>query len=82
VVPNGIAMCAIHHRAFDADVIGLRPDYIVDVRKDVLQETDGPTLQHALQGVHGVALLVPSQARAQPDPELLEERYERFLRAG
>jgi putative restriction endonuclease len=32
IVPNGVAMCAIHHRAFDADVLGIRPDYVVQVR--------------------------------------------------
>ena len=36
VVPNGVAMCAIHHRAFDSDILGIRPDYIVEVRNDVL----------------------------------------------
>lgn len=28
VVTNGVAMCAIHHRAFDAQVLGIRPDYV------------------------------------------------------
>lgn len=82
VVPNGIAMCAIHHRAFDSFVLGVRPDYIIEVRRDVLDEADGPTLQHALQGVHGSALSVPGRRSARPDAELLEERYERFRLAG
>ena len=25
VVPNGVSMCVLHHRAFDKDVIGIRP---------------------------------------------------------
>jgi putative restriction endonuclease len=83
IIPNGIAMCAIHHRAFDAHVIGIRPDYVIHVRKDVLSEEDGPTLRHALQGLHGQPLLVvPSRPQLRPDRELLEERYERFLRAA
>jgi putative restriction endonuclease len=82
VVPNGIAMCAIHHRAFDSYVLGVRPDSVIEVRRDVLDEADGPTLRHALQGVHGSNLLVPSRRSARPDPELLEGRYERFRRAG
>jgi len=45
VVPNGIAMCAIHHRAFDSFVLGVRPDSVIEVRRDVLDEVDGPTLQ-------------------------------------
>jgi putative restriction endonuclease len=44
VVPNGIAMCAIHHRAFDSFVLGVRPDYVIEVRRDVLSEADGQTL--------------------------------------
>ena len=82
VVPNGIAMCAIHHRAFDALVVGVTPGYAVEVRKDVLEERDGPTLQHALQGIHGTSLILPKQASQMPNSELLEERYERFREAG
>lgn len=52
VVPNGIAMCAIHHRAFDAHVMGIRPDYVIEIQREVREEQDGPTLQHALQGLH------------------------------
>ena len=43
-------MCAIHHRAFDNAVLGIRPDYVIEIREDVLSEIDGPTLLHALQG--------------------------------
>ena len=41
VVQNGISLCAIHHRAFDRHFIGIRPDYRVEVRADVLEEHDG-----------------------------------------
>lgn len=82
VVTNGLAMCAIHHRAFDADVLGIRPDYAVEVRQDVREEKDGPTLLHALQGMHHRTLTLPRSRRAWPNTELLEERFERFLLAG
>lgn len=82
VVPNGLAMCAIHHRAFDAQVLGIRPDYVVEVRKDVREEQDGPTLRHALQGLHKAELILPRHRAAWPDRELLEERFERFLQAS
>jgi putative restriction endonuclease len=81
VVSNGIAMCAIHHRAFDADVLGLRPDHVVEIKPDVLVEHDGPTLQHALQELHGVKMSLPVHRRDRPNQELLEERYERFRAA-
>lgn len=82
VVPNGVAMCALHHRAFDNNVIGIRPDYVVETNRSVLLERDGPTLRHGLQGVHEQALILPRQRDAQPDRHLLEERYERFRAAS
>jgi putative restriction endonuclease len=82
IVPNGVAMCAIHHRAFDAFVLAVRPDYKVEIRKDVLAEHDGPTLQHALQGLHGQLIMLPGRRAERPSRELLEERYERFRVAG
>ena len=82
VVPNGVAMCAIHHRAFDSDVLGIRPDYVVQVRPDVLEEQDGPTLRHALQGIHGTRISLPRAAASRPSPALLEERFERFRTAS
>ena len=34
VIANGLSLCKLHHAAFDSNVIGIRPDYIVEVRKD------------------------------------------------
>ena len=82
VVTNGIAMCAIHHRAFDALVLGVTPKYAVEIRKDILDEQDGPTLLHALQGVHGTTLVLPTRTVLRPDTELLEQRYQRFQQTG
>ena len=42
IVPNGVAMCAIHHKAFDNAVLGIRPDYVIEIRQDILEEIDGP----------------------------------------
>lgn len=79
-VPNGVALCTLHHAAFDRDVIGITPDYTVAVRPDVLNETDGPMLIHGLQGFHGVRLFVPQRSAHKPDRLLLEQRYARFRR--
>jgi putative restriction endonuclease len=82
ILPNGVSMCAIHHRAFDANVLGIRPDYVIEIQPKVLEEQDGPTLQHALQGLHLEPISVPRAKSNHPDRELLEERYERFRAAG
>ena len=82
IVPNGVAMCAIHHRAFDNWLLGIRPDHVIEIRRDVLDESDGPTLQHALQGLHASSLVLPEKKEAWPQSDLLEERYERFKAAS
>jgi putative restriction endonuclease len=79
-IPNGLALCTLHHAAFDANLIGIRPDYVVEVRPDVLDEKDGPMLIHGLQGFHGTSLLVPTRHALQPDRRLLEGRYALFRR--
>ncbi len=82
IVPNGLAMCKIHHAAFDRNIIGIRPDLVVEVRRDVLEEVDGPMLRHGLQEMDGISLTAPAQRAARPDRENLEERYESFRLAG
>jgi putative restriction endonuclease len=82
IVPNGIAMCAIHHRAFDANILGVDPRFRIYIRSDVLTELDGPTLEHALQGLHGGVLTLPRRLAERPRMDLLEERFEEFRAAG
>jgi putative restriction endonuclease len=82
VVTNGISLCALHHSAFDSHLIAVTPDYRVEVRDDVLHETDGPMLIHGLQGFHDQPIRLPRLERNWPDRALLEERYARFLRAA
>lgn len=82
VVPNGLAMCKIHHAAFDANIIGIRPDLTVAVARNVLAEIDGPMLRYGLQEMAGVRLHIPRSARLHPDPTRLGERFLAFVAAG
>jgi len=82
IVPNGIAMCALHHRAFDANLLGIDPRHHIEIRRDVLDEPDGPTLTYALQGLHGELLSLPRRRVDRPRGDLIEERYEEFRAAG
>jgi putative restriction endonuclease len=81
VVPNGLAMCKIHHAAYDANILGARPDRVVEIRQDILIEVDGPMLRHGLQEMHGSVIALPRSRRDHPDPSRLEERYEQFRAA-
>jgi putative restriction endonuclease len=77
-VPNGLALCKLHHAAFDARLLGIRPDRIVQIRRDLLDERDGPMLEHGLRGFHDRELRLPRAKADWPDPDLLNERWKSF----
>lgn len=82
-VRNGLALCKIHHAAYDSFVLGIRSDLVVEIRADLLEEIDGPMLEHGLKGRHGQRLMALPKVRAErPAVELLEERYAAFRAAG
>lgn len=83
VTPNGLSLCRIHHGAYDAELLGIRPDLTIHVRSDVLEETDGPMLVHGIQEHHNRPLMVvPKAGRDRPDIGGLAQRYEAFLATG
>jgi putative restriction endonuclease len=82
VVSNGLSLCKLHHAAYDAHILGIRPDLRIDVRTDVLREMDGPMLLHGLQGFQGQRLLAPRHPEDRPNRDYLAEQYERFQRAS
>ena len=82
VISNGISLCRLHHAAFDKFFLGVRPDHLIEVRRDVLEEIDGPTLRHAIQGLHGQPIVLPPRLAERPATAFLSERYERFLEAA
>jgi putative restriction endonuclease len=82
VVPNGLAMCKIHHAAYDQDLLSITPEYRVQIKPSVLLETDGPMLLHGLQEVDGWAIELPRRRAQRPDRQLLLERHAKFLRTA
>lgn len=79
VVSNGLALCKLHHAAFDGYFMTVDPDYRVRVRRDLLEEIDGPMLKHGIQELDGQPIEVPRRALLQPSRELLAARMEIFL---
>lgn len=82
VVPNGLALCRLHHGAFDTNILGIRPDSVIEIPTEILREHDGPMLRHGLQEANGRTLLLPRRDEDRPAAEFLEERYEQFRQAG
>lgn len=79
IVPNGLSLCKIHHAAYDRGILGVRPDYVVQVREDILAEVDGPMLRHGIQDIHGWRIGLPKRVADLPDQGLLAQRWNAFV---
>jgi len=79
VISNGLALCKLHHAAFDSFFLSIRPDYVIQVRSDVLREENGPMLIHGLQDLHEQRIILPRSRQHYPDAEKLALRFEEFL---
>lgn len=81
IIPNGLALCKLHHAAFDRQFLTVRPDYVVELRRDLLEENDGPMLLHGLKEMHEKRIILPRNQANWPNPDFLERRYRRFLKS-
>lgn len=77
-ITNGLALCKIHHAAYDQDMIGVDPDHVIHLDRDLLDEVDGPMLRHGLQEMHGQRIVPPRRAVDAPSRDLLAWRWEKF----
>jgi putative restriction endonuclease len=77
-VTNGLSLCTIHHRTFDHGLVGISPDYVVEIAPRLLEDDDGPMLD-LLKGFHRKSIVLPVRHSSRPDPERLAVRYEQFV---
>jgi len=77
-VSNGLALCKIHHSAYDNNFLGITPDYRVKVDEELMQEVDGPMLLHGLQEMDGRVIRLPRRKLDRPSQESLAERFDEF----
>ncbi|WP_262852913.1 HNH endonuclease [Mumia quercus] len=82
IVTNGLSLCKIHHAAYDANLLGISPDYVVHIDRDLLEERDGPMLKHGLQEMDKARLQLPTRRRERPDRDRLAQRFAGFGAAG
>lgn len=80
-VVNGLALCAIHHLAYDRNLMGIDPDGVVHIDRRLMEERDGPMLREGLQSFHGAHILQPQRIQDRPEPSRLALRFERFSAA-
>lgn len=79
-IVNGLALCKIHHTAYDKNILGITPDYQVLISARVLNEVDGPMLKYGIQAMHERPLTLPTQENLRPSRELLDMRFGEFQR--
>ncbi len=82
LIENGLSMCKIHHAAYDADLLGISPDYVVRIRADLMEEVDGPMLQHGLQEMNDRPIVLPKHRADRPSKDRLAERFAEFKAAS
>lgn len=78
-VTNGLALCKIHHAAYDRHIVGVDGEYQVHVREDILHAQGSPMLRYGIQEMDRRRLLLPRHIRERPDQDRLHERYLEFL---
>jgi putative restriction endonuclease len=81
-VVNGLSLCAIHHLAYDRNLMGIDPDGVIHIHERLLREVDGPMLTNGLQRFHGEPILQPLRVVDRPDRERLATRFETFRSAA
>jgi len=79
LLSNGLALCKIHHTAFDRHFLGIDPDGIIHIRADLLAESDGPMLQHGLKDMHRGRISIPRRSSDRPNQDALADRFAQFL---
>jgi putative restriction endonuclease len=80
VVPNGLPLSKMHHAAFDANLIGIDPDYRIHISEALLSINDGPMFEHGVKALANQLIRLPSRERDYPGKDRLAERFEQFQR--
>lgn len=80
-IPNGMALCKIHHAAYDQNILGIAPNFRISIRADILREIDGPMLLHGLKNMDKEKIHLPPYPGHHPNVEFLAIRFEKFKAA-
>jgi putative restriction endonuclease len=78
-VTNGLPLSKLHHAAFDANLVGIDPDFRVHISEELLSMTDGPLFEQGLKAVKGSKIRLPMRERDYPDRDRLALRFEQFV---
>lgn len=78
-VSNGLALCKLHHAAYDQNLLGISQDYQIKIHDSLLLDNDpSESLRVNFIDLNGETLFVPGAAQLQPDRDRLKERFVSF----
>lgn len=80
-VDNGLSLCKIHHAAYDADLLGISPDYRIHISEAFKKDANGgPVAVHGFLELDGGSLAVlPESTSEWPSKSRLDQRFKRFM---
>jgi len=78
IVPNGLPLSKLHHAGFDANLIGIDPDFRIHISDALLLMNDGPMFEQGIKALVGRTLRLPSRKIDWPDRDRLAQRFEEF----
>jgi hypothetical protein len=68
----------LHHATFDANLIGIDPDYRIHISEPPLSMNDGPMFEQGLKALAGRELRRPKRDADRPDRDRLALRFASF----
>ena len=75
-VQNGLALCTLHHTAYDRNVLRISPDYEIRIAGQWVEKHDA-FAQVALVDFHGRRLTLPRDSTHYPNRDFLAVRYDK-----
>jgi len=82
IVSNGLPLTKIHPAAFDAQLIGIDPDFRIHVSDQLLEIRDGPFLELGLKGIAGQVIRLPRRSEDLPDRGRLTLRFQQYKKVA
>ena len=74
-VQNGLALCSLHHAAYDRNIMRITPDYKVHVQREWIHSGDR-FANSALSQFDGQNIALPRDPAHHPNPKFLARRFE------
>lgn len=75
-VQNGLALCSLHHGAFDRGIVRIKPDYTIRVEQAWIAAEDD-FAQRTLSAFEGKSIQLPANPSHRPHPDFLAWRDQR-----